>query len=266
MLHTYETLGWWRKKPEVKRVHFAEELNEYHHLLIMEALGGDEKWLVRFLARHSAVAYFFVMIGLWIYSPTMAYNFSELIEAHAVDTYTEFYESNEEMLTRIPAPQIAKDYYMATDMYVFDEFQTDKMKGTRRPKVETLYDVFKNIADDEQSHVSTMATCQGDRTLDPQTDNLRRIVSDILVVALAIGVAILSSGGALTMDENIIETIATFCAQMADNFASGSLGLESDTDEVVVTFTDWILTTNGRGALGPYFNEIVNFLSKKLRF
>ena len=47
MLHTYETLGWWRKRPEIKRVHFAEELNEYHHLLIMESLGGDEKFLVQ---------------------------------------------------------------------------------------------------------------------------------------------------------------------------------------------------------------------------
>lgn len=32
MLHTYETLGWWRRSTEAKRVHFAEEYNEYHHL------------------------------------------------------------------------------------------------------------------------------------------------------------------------------------------------------------------------------------------
>jgi len=34
----------WRRSSEMKRVHFAEELNEYNHLLIMESMGGDEKW------------------------------------------------------------------------------------------------------------------------------------------------------------------------------------------------------------------------------
>ena len=36
MLHLYESLGWWRRAAEVKRVHFAEEWNEFHHLLTME--------------------------------------------------------------------------------------------------------------------------------------------------------------------------------------------------------------------------------------
>ena len=60
----------------------------------MESLGGDQKWRVRFLAQHAAIVYFFVLIGLWITSPSLAYNFSQLIEAHAVDTYEEFAESN----------------------------------------------------------------------------------------------------------------------------------------------------------------------------
>ena len=41
-LHLYESLGWWRRSAEVRRVHFAEEWNEFHHLLTMEALGGDQ--------------------------------------------------------------------------------------------------------------------------------------------------------------------------------------------------------------------------------
>ena len=52
---------------------------------------------VRFLAQHSAIAYFFVLIFLWFASPSLAYNFSQLIEAHAVDTYAEFAESNKEV-------------------------------------------------------------------------------------------------------------------------------------------------------------------------
>jgi ubiquinol oxidase len=51
MLHLYETLGFWRRGAETKRVHGDEEYNEYHHLLIMESLGGDQNWVVRFLAQ-----------------------------------------------------------------------------------------------------------------------------------------------------------------------------------------------------------------------
>ena len=42
MLHLYESLGFWRRSKDVKRVHFAEEWNEFHHLLIMETLGSDQ--------------------------------------------------------------------------------------------------------------------------------------------------------------------------------------------------------------------------------
>jgi hypothetical protein len=55
MLHLYETLGFWRRSADVKRIHFAEEINEFNHLLIMESLGGDQRWWVRFLAQHSAI-------------------------------------------------------------------------------------------------------------------------------------------------------------------------------------------------------------------
>lgn len=89
MLHLYETLGWWRRSADIKRVHFAEEWNEFHHLLIMESLGGDQRWSDRFLAQHAAVLYYWVLVVLWLVSPTLAYNFSQLIEAHAVDTCTQ---------------------------------------------------------------------------------------------------------------------------------------------------------------------------------
>ena len=40
-----------------------------------------------------------------------------------------------------------------------------QIKGSRRPKVQNLHDVFVNIADDEAEHVKTMASCQ-----DPQVN------------------------------------------------------------------------------------------------
>lgn len=40
-------------------------------------------------------------------SPFLAYNFSELIESHAVDTYTEFAAANKELLQSLPpTPQV----------------------------------------------------------------------------------------------------------------------------------------------------------------
>jgi hypothetical protein len=37
------------------KVHFAQTMNEFHHLLIMESMGGDKMWKDRFIAQHMAV-------------------------------------------------------------------------------------------------------------------------------------------------------------------------------------------------------------------
>lgn len=39
------------------------------------------------MAQHAAVIYYVILLVLYVTSPSLAYNFSELIEAHAVDTY-----------------------------------------------------------------------------------------------------------------------------------------------------------------------------------
>ena len=43
---------------------------------------------------------------LFFRSPTLAYNFSELIEAHAVDTYGQFVDENEALLKQLPPPKV----------------------------------------------------------------------------------------------------------------------------------------------------------------
>jgi ubiquinol oxidase len=165
MLTLYELLGWWRRSSELRRVHFAEEWNEYHHLLIHESLGGDRMWRDRFLAQHSALLYYAVLLALWLVSPALAYNFSELIEAHAVDTYAQFAEQNKDALRLLPAPRIAKAYYENSDLYLFDEFQTARPRSSRRPQIRTLYDTFIAIRDDEGEHVATMKECQMDDSM-----------------------------------------------------------------------------------------------------
>lgn len=158
MLHLYETLGWWRRSAEAKRVHFAQEVNEFHHLLVMENLGGDNRWSDRFFAQHSAVLYFWVLVGLWVLSPTTAYTFSELIEAHAVDTYSEFVDANRAELAAMDAPRIAVDYYAGEQFAALrDDMRTSER--VRAYPCETLLDVFENIRDDEVEHASTAAAC-----------------------------------------------------------------------------------------------------------
>ena len=188
MLTLYEILGWWRKSSDLRKVHFAEEWNEYQHLLVMESLGGDRKWSDRFLGQHAALVYYLGLIIIWLISPKLAYNFSERIETHAVATYAQFTEENKALLESLPAPDVAKAYYEGDDLYLFDEFQTTTLSSTgevmslkldkdgttdnayvdrkhvsvRRPKIETLYDVFINICEDEKEHVGTMNACQID--------------------------------------------------------------------------------------------------------
>jgi ubiquinol oxidase len=188
MLHLYETLGWWRVGAEVRKVHFAEEWNEMNHLKIMESLGGDRLWIDRFFAQHAAFFYYWILNFMFLVSPRVAYNFSELIETHAVDTYAQFVDENEALLKTLPPPPVALNYYLNEDLYMFDEFQTSRAPESRRPKVENLYDVFCNIRDDESEHVKTMWACQqldyrvtsphtsGQQDI-PQLENLRSLES-----------------------------------------------------------------------------------------
>ncbi|KAH7569403.1 hypothetical protein ACOSP7_012799 [Xanthoceras sorbifolium] len=159
VLHMYESFGWWRRADYLK-VHFAESWNEMHHLLIMEELGGNAWWIDRFLAQHIAIFYYFMTAVMYAISPRMAYHFSECVESHAFETYDKFIKAQGDELKKMAAPEVAVKYYTGGDLYLFDEFQTDRVPNTRRPKIENLYDVFVNIRDDEAEHCKTMKACQ----------------------------------------------------------------------------------------------------------
>ena len=214
MLHLYESLGWWRRSAETKRVHFAEEWNEFHHLLTMEALGGDQRWIDRFLAQHAAIVYYWILVLLWLLSPTLAYNFSELIEAHAVDTYGEFVDANREALAELPAPRVTRLYYNGPDLFLFDEFQTARPRGSRRPPCETLLDVFTNIADDEAEHVATMKQCQ-----DPNVKVAAPKIEAALIAVAAAGVAYSLLGQEPT-------TVIDSLTDMSESISSGAVDAE----------------------------------------
>jgi len=210
MLYSYELLGWWRRGSELRKVHFAEEWNEFHHLLIMESLGGDQSWYVRFVGQHSALVYYLVLVLLWLLSPTLAYNFSELIEAHAVDTYAQFLDENEELLKSLPPPRVARVYYQNEDLYMFDEFQTEQKKRAtrRRPPVASLYDVFANIRDDEGEHVATMRAVQDDTILarSPNVEAYTAVFFGFLV-ATQVAISQYTTGEDIELVEGPVRTI-----------------------------------------------------------
>lgn len=143
-------------------VYFFAWRNEFHHLLIMESIGGDQAWWVRFTAQHSAIVYFVVLSFLWLVSPSLSYRFSELLETHAVDTYETFLNENKCLLKQLPPSIAATDYYtIGVADPMFGEYQTSSRGNIRKPGLEmnSLYDVFDAINKDEYDHVRTMKSC-----------------------------------------------------------------------------------------------------------
>jgi ubiquinol oxidase len=93
-------------------------------------------------------------------APKSAYRFNQLVEEHAYHTYDQFLNEHEVQLKTQPAPEVAINYYCQGDLYMFDEFQTSAPSTNRRPKMESLYDVFLAIRNDEAEHIKTMKLCQ----------------------------------------------------------------------------------------------------------
>ena len=139
--------------------------------------------------QHAAVVYFWVLILLWLLSPTLAYNFSELIEMHAVDTYGEFVDANSALLASLPPPRIALSYYCSDDMYMYDEFQTSRPPHSRRPPMRNLRDVFEAICGDEGEHVATMSACQDPKVL-VQSPNTEMAVAAGVAASAALSAAL----------------------------------------------------------------------------
>jgi ubiquinol oxidase len=106
-----------------------------------------------------AFLYYWFLIAVYLCSPRIAYEFMELLEAHAVDTYSTFVKENRQRLKMLPPPAVATSYYTAGGLYFFDDFQM-RPPGSRRPTCDSLLDVFVNICEDEGEHVLTMKACQ----------------------------------------------------------------------------------------------------------
>ena len=162
-MHLRESLG--SRVPGDKdrmRTHYAEADNELHHLLIMESLGGNSSVVDRTLAQTMAFGYYWYVTVVYLVSEQAAYHLSELIEDHAFNTYNKFVSINEATLKTMPVPPIACKYYEDEDPFLYDCFCTVKESEetpspiSSRPKLESLYDVFVNVRNDEREHWKTL--------------------------------------------------------------------------------------------------------------
>jgi ubiquinol oxidase len=216
VLHLKETLGWWRE-PVLLKIHFAEAWNELHHLRIMEDLGGNDRYEDRFLAQHMAFAYYWTVVGLYLFAPSFAYNLNRHVEEHAFETYDRYLHEHEAWLKTQPVPAVARRYYETGDLYLFDSFQTNVERPTpRRPQLESLYDVFCAVRDDEREHALTMTAFEGDlgAALTAQEDlarELERVAEQTLMVSdgdeatLAEGIAITLSAERQAVEGSAVE-------------------------------------------------------------
>jgi ubiquinol oxidase len=102
------------------------------------------------------------VVLVYALSEQAAYHLSELIEDHAYETYDNYLKEHAETLKTKPVPPIAHKYYELDNPFLFDLFCTVKEAdeegnfSARRPKLETLYDVFVNVRDDEREHWKTL--------------------------------------------------------------------------------------------------------------
>lgn len=163
VMHLRETFG--DRTPgdsERMRTHYAEADNELHHLLIMESLGGNSSFVDRAVAQTMAFGYYWYVTLVYSVSEQAAYHLSELIEDHAFNTYNKYLSEHEEMLKAQPVPPVARKYYEEDNPFLFDLFCTvpepneEGVYSARRPQLQSLYDVFVNVRNDEREHWKTL--------------------------------------------------------------------------------------------------------------
>lgn len=166
VMHLRETFGERTfAQSERMRTHYAEADNELHHLLIMESLGGNSSIVDRTLAQSMAFGYYWYVIVIYAWNKPAAYHLSELIEDHAFNTYDGYLRDHEAALKAQAVPPIATKYYVEDNPFLFDLFCTVKdvddstgkeLDHRPRPELNSLYDVFVNVRNDEREHWKTL--------------------------------------------------------------------------------------------------------------
>ena len=91
VLHFRESMG--LRGPEhlyLMKQHFEQSVNETEHLEYMESLGGGNRWIARFVARHLVLVYYWIMVAYYLIDPVDAYHLNAEVELHASITYAKY--------------------------------------------------------------------------------------------------------------------------------------------------------------------------------
>lgn len=160
VLNLCETMGWGRRKTNLLKVHTIQGWNKLHHVWIMESLSGNKYWLDRLVARTGAVIYYWILVFVYLISPSSAYSFMQWLEEYAYKTYDSFLKEYGDALAEQPAPKVANHYYRQTDLYKLNQWQNLYPPQHSRPEIETLYDLFLAVRNDETAHVKAMVACR----------------------------------------------------------------------------------------------------------
>jgi ubiquinol oxidase len=145
-------------------LHFHQAVNEEYHMLIMEDLGGGDKWLDRFFARSLGIFYYWINCSLYLLFPSSGYYLMELVENHAAQTYTDFLQTKASSLKQTPASQISREYFFSKHA-----------RATTPPEITKdldMYSVFESIRDDEQVHANDMKNCTNLPSLSGKTPGI----------------------------------------------------------------------------------------------
>lgn len=148
-----------------------------------------------------------------------------MLETHAVHTYGQFLNENEESLKELPPTLAAAEYYAfgAFDPF-YGEFQTAALSSggeIRRPgqDMTNLYEVFLAIRADEMDHVSTMQACLDENSV---------LVSPSLEKKILVGTGIVAAATAILAGGDFVGLSDMFSLGPSDVVADGTSGLEVD--------------------------------------
>jgi ubiquinol oxidase len=135
-------------------------------------------WWDTTLAQTMAFGYYWYVVLVYALHEPAAYHLSELIEDHAYHTYDSYLSQYGDALRTLPVPDIARQYYVDGDSYFLDLYRTVRSSSSSldpaapesttalaaagtphrndRPTLNSLYDVFVCIRNDEREHWKTL--------------------------------------------------------------------------------------------------------------
>ena len=145
--HYLETIGLDQNgaiRETLELARWQDTNEQMHEDVFGRDLGGIDRWIDQFLARHVAVVIFWVFAALTLVNHEFAALLGEAVEVEAVKTYSRMlHEQPSEWLDQ-PAPQGALSYWEKANTLW-------SVRG--EPKPETLRDVIRYIRQDEADHI-----------------------------------------------------------------------------------------------------------------